>query len=389
MNIHQNVNSISLALMICSRAMTQLLNFPKSSILVFFLGFLIIFIKNASAFFNMKKILICLYVGIFFAFTVLLCGKNSTTIEYLLYFVVFGVLSFLMPYCFNFRMVLRSILVCGFILLWSYINIDFVAIASNLGGQYENPAAILMDISYKTLVFVISALILAVTEEKWYFKVLALMVFFPYMVISFAYGARGALLSVAIFVILFWLLRSKNKKVMHRRLLFAGIMCLLVFVFFPLIIESMFSFLDSRGISARSVERLYNAVTSDSSMSEGRSLLTKQALSGIINSPIWGHGIGSFDNFSGVYPHNIILQLLYEGGLLLLVPVFILLVRGFRTMLDINFSSDYRLFLLMLFCSGIIELFLSSHLWMSLFLWLFLGLGMLRNRFFYGYSKEI
>lgn len=377
----QKINCLCVALMICSRAMTHLLYFPRSSVYVMLLALAVVLMNSARNFFNKNKIIFSLYVVFFFLATFVLCGENSTTIEYFLYFIVFGLSLFLMPYCFDFRWTLRFVLLIGIILLWSYLHIDYVAINTNIGGEYENVSAILMDISYKTLVFVITGLIAAVLEEKWYMKVLALAVALPYMIISFMYGARGALLSVTVFVLLLWLIRAKSQKVFRKRIALSIVACILVWGMFPVLISLFFSILEAYGFEARSVERLYDAVISNSSMSLGRELLAKKAFAGIIDSPIWGNGIGSFDNFSGVYPHNMILQLLYEGGILLAFPLLFLLGKGFMTMLDMKYDSYFRFFLLMLFCSGIIELFLSSHLWMSLFYWLFLGLSLLRKKF--------
>ena len=50
-------------------------------------------------------------------------------------------------------------------------------------------------------------------------------------------------------------------------------------------------------------------------------------------------------------------------------------------MLSLKYDREYRFFLLMLFSSGVVELFLSSHLWMSLFFWLFIGLSLTRKKF--------
>ena len=128
-------------------------------------------------------------------------------------------------------------------------------------------------------------------------------------------------------------------------------------------------------------------MSNNESMSEGRDILYKKAAVGIVDSPIWGHGIGSFDNYSGAYPHNIFLQLMYEGGIILTIPLLILLIKGFMSLFSFKYQQPYRNFLLLLFCSGVIELFLSSFLWMSICLWLFYGQVLLSNK--YLIKKEV
>lgn len=377
------INSFSLALMICSRALTQLLDFPRSSVYVAIIAFFAIFLNSIKSFINYKKSIILLYVFLFFVLTILFCGTRSVTIEYLLYFIVFGLTSFLMPYCFDFKMVMRFIVLLGVVLLWPYLNIDYAYLDSNSGGMYENVASIFMDISYKILVFVITGMIVAIEDDNIILKIVASIIALAYMAISFMYGARGALLSVTIFMFIFWLIHADNKEKIRKRVLFGFIVILLTILLFPVLIKGLYSFLDGHGIEARSVERVYDAVMNNASMSEGRAILAKKARMGIMDSIVWGNGIGSFDNFSGIYPHNIILQLLYEGGLLLAVPILGIFVKGIITMISAKYNFRYKSFLLMLFCSGVIELFLSSHLWMSLFFWLFLGQSILHKKFKY------
>jgi len=369
----KTVNSFCLALMICSRALTQLLNFPKSSIVVALFGALVIAINLSKVYVNKWKVTLSAFVIFFFVVTMLLSDWQETTTEYLLYFVVFGLAAFLPPCHFDYRQVFQFILLFGLILIWPYVHIDYVAIAANVGGLNDNVAAVFMDISYKTLVFVVTGFLAVFTERDWRMKVLGLVVAVPYLIISFVYGARGALLSISVFFFLLWIICADTRKILRQRVLLVVIICLFVYLLFPIIISGLYNLLQTFGIEARSVERLFDAVSNDASLSQARGTLARDAINGFLDSPLWGNGIGSFDHFSGVYPHNIILQLLYEGGILLALPLLFCLFKGMYTMVSLKYNRDFRLFLLMLFCSGVIELFLSSHLWMSLFFWLFAG----------------
>lgn len=77
-----------------------------------------------------------------------------------------------------------------------------------------------------------------------------------------------------------------------------------------------------RGQSLPTVYRLLDAITGfrSSSSSQTRISLMTQAWEGWLSRPVFGHGLGSFgpDTCGGgtnVYPHNIILEVLYEAGL--------------------------------------------------------------------------
>ena len=378
----KKINSFCLALMICARALTQLFDFSGSSILLALLGASVIYFNPPKYRVNKWKAFISIYVTAFFLISLIVSNANPTTVEYLLYFVVFGLTAFLMPYRYDFQSVLRFILVFGAILVWPYVSIDYAAVIANVGGVYDNVNAVFMDISYKTLVFVVSGTLVAVTDDNKWIKFAGVIIAIPYLLISFIYGARGVLLSVFVFVFLLWFLCSKNRRVLERRTLTAFFLCITLLVLFPLIVYGVYSLLQAVGVEARSVERLFESVSSNGSLSTGRDVLTKKAVEGFLESPLWGKGIGSFDDYSGTYPHNIILQLLYEGGVLLALPIMYCLFHGMYTMMSLKYDRRYRFFLLMLFSSGVIELFLSSHLWMSLFFWLFIGLSLMRKKFY-------
>ena len=385
--MREYIKTFGLALMICSRSLTQLLDFPRSSLYVVLIGFVLAIFTSLKELFNKKKIALILFIGIFFLISLPVSGMNKTTVEYFLYFICFGFTSLLAPTIKDFNYVVRFILLIGIVLVWSYVNIDYAAIIENVGGVNENVAGVFMDISYKTLVFVLSGILLAITDSKLAVKIISVATAIVYAIIAFVYGARGALLSIGVFLFIFWIIRACNIRERKKRIITSSIILLVIAILFTPLITITYEFLDNRGIEARSIERIYEKMSNDESMSEGRDIIYKKAAVGIIDSPIWGHGIGSFDNYSGTYPHNIILQLLYEGGIILTIPLLILLIKGFLMIFSFRFQQSFRFFLLLIFCSGVIELFLSSFLWMSICLWFFYGQVLLSNH--YLIKKEV
>jgi len=105
----------------------------------------------------------------------------------------------------------------------------------------------------------------------------------------------------------------------------------------------------------------------------GRDSIYKETLNGIINSPIWGNGISHFGDFSGGYPHNLFLQLMYEGGLILLIPFIILILRSIKIMLFRNIKIEIRIFVIFLFCTSVMQLLFSSTYWESQIFWFLIG----------------
>lgn len=106
-------------------------------------------------------------------------------------------------------------------------------------------------------------------------------------------------------------------------------------------------------------------LTFEQGYTSGRGVLTDTAVTMANDSPVFGNGLGSFGRWIGQpenYPHNLVLQVVTEGGLLglllllgSLVPAFVVMARSFtrsaevRTMVGLTalvlvaslFSGDY------------------------------------------------
>ena len=109
---------------------------------------------------------------------------------------------------------------------------------------------------------------------------------------------------------------------------------------------------------------------------DGRNVIYENALNGIAQHPILGNGIGQFDYNYGTYPHNLLLQLLYEGGIifviLIFVPILILIIlvlckgKG-------KFENTYLVIFLV--SSSIVKLMLSYEFWSDIYFWIILYLS--------------
>src|SRR5690606_8838226 len=114
-------------------------------------------------------------------------------------------------------------------------------------------------------------------------------------------------------------------------------------------------------------------------ISNGRGKLLNYAFSDISDNLFLGNGIAVFDEKYGNYPHNFIVQILYEGGILYLIPMSIIILKFFKIIVSNQYSKDYKIFLIYLFTAGIIELLFSNVYWRSVFFWLFIGM-LLNNK---------
>ena len=117
-------------------------------------------------------------------------------------------------------------------------------------------------------------------------------------------------------------------------------------------------------------------------LSNGRDAIDIIAWDGIFESPFLGYGTAQFENNTGfVYPHNFILQFLYDGGLLLTFVVLFPIVRTVIQKIKKVNSQEYICLIFLFFCSVPGSL-LSGDLWESGMLWMFFGFVLSRNSYY-------
>src|SRR5699024_8937004 len=93
---------------------------------------------------------------------------------------------------------------------------------------------------------------------------------------------------------------------------------------------------------------------------------------------------GSFAKINnGSYPHNILLHLLIEGGVLLVIPFILIIISTLKTFLKPWFNNQYfdelRLLIIFLFVISLPRLMLSTYLWKIQSFWLLIFIVILVN----------
>ena len=85
----------------------------------------------------------------------------------------------------------------------------------------------------------------------------------------------------------------------------------------------------------------------------------------------------------GTWPHNFVLQLLYEGGILMFLLVVIPLAKIVLFVLKSNAIPpiDYAMFVC-LFAISVPKVLVTSELWTVQCFWLLLAFGMMRMPYF-------
>ena len=96
----------------------------------------------------------------------------------------------------------------------------------------------------------------------------------------------------------------------------------------------------------------------------GRNEVFDKAIEGIKEHPFIGNGIGDYAEKYVTYPHNLLLQSWYEGGIiffLLMLTVFLYSV--YILLFDKNVDLNRKYMLILFFSISIVRLMLSYEFW--------------------------
>lgn len=155
----------------------------------------------------------------------------------------------------------------------------------------------------------------AMSFDKTYMRNFALMLSVSIFMVAYA----GSMTStIALILIALYYLFAKNNRTLSR-IAFVGIALVIVFIFFDFVLQ--FSKLFPTG---GLTEKFFTLVGKDATFS-GRTTIWTYTILNIVQSPVVG--VGWYDaewaevNIIGVNPHNIILNLLLQGGIILLIIV--------------------------------------------------------------------
>ncbi|HHT7114382.1 TPA: O-antigen ligase family protein [Bacillus cereus] len=110
-------------------------------------------------------------------------------------------------------------------------------------------------------------------------------------------------------------------------------------------------------------------------ITNGRTDIYEEAIAGIMHNPIFGHGIGVFHydavTNTSYYPHNFVLQLLYDGGILLGLSFIVKAIRiTFAIVVGSIKEKDDFCLVVFIVCASIPQVSFSSNIWMVPAFWM-------------------
>jgi O-antigen ligase len=199
-------------------------------------------------------------------------------------------------------------------------------------------------------------------------------------------AVRGSVLTIIIAIIVL-ILVSYNKDGTYAKKRLKNIIIILAVGFASIFIlyniESVLGYLfymfsQLFGEVPSSILKTISAI-SNSDIDHGRSELYSFTINAILNKPFIGHGISTFKYFNYLYeyPHNCLLQLLFEGGL---IGAFIPLLYIFYGVWNVFFEIGRKnmaetAYGLLILLSTFPMLLLSNNMWQTPSFWIFVVYG--------------
>lgn len=231
---------------------------------------------------------------------------------------------------------------------------------------YEAATEEWMGVGYNILPFIIASVYYLFFGKRKVIKLMAIILFVVYIPLILSHAARGTI--VAIVLSLFLVPFLKYFKLGSAKILIVGIVILtLLLIISPFFLSYMAEF--SKDTTYSFIDKFFN----DDDISNGRFAIYDNAVRGFISSPFWGNFVGSFDNYTS-YPHNIFLQFLYEGGLILFLPMAYLTIEPIVAIIKNRFylPMDAVILISFLLLISVIELLFSASFWQKQSFWLYI-----------------
>lgn len=240
-----------------------------------------------------------------------------------------------------------------------------------------------MDASYGFLVPVVATFVYLFyyfKDEDWVGRIFTLLLTACNMVFCgrlFVHGSRGVVLSILLLLIFMFVARVNDKDkgiAFHRRRLRIVTIVLLViassyitfFAYADIFLKNSF------GKTFYAVEKVAR-MGAEGDLDNGRNDIAKVAIDKIWDRPILGHGIDRFEDVVRInYPHNFILQILFDGGAVMFLALMIPFVVGMVRLLKRCSRGEFAVFCVLFFSSVPGALF-SQDLWEMPVLWMTMG----------------
>lgn len=252
-----------------------------------------------------------------------------------------------------------------------------------------------MDFSYSLVLPIVSSIVYLFTiykDEAPKSRIIMMcfiIINFIYFIFLLLFGSRGpSLCVISVIVFMLCIKINQNTRGIHARwkMLVIMTLCVLsVVVLFEDILYIAQKSLHNMGVESGMLDLMIKYYEMGD-LSDGRVDIKERALQAISASPIYGYGLSSSEKYThDAYPHNFILQLLLDGGIILfiliLLPMIFMIVRYFKKGTYLELSL-----VIVLFFSSVPGALFSLDLWTNARFWIFMGV-LSSSRYIYSCRK--
>ena len=233
-----------------------------------------------------------------------------------------------------------------------------------------------LDVSLGFWIFV---LLVPLGKKSWLKKSAIAVIVSVVLFIVVANSRRGTVISLALSVFCILAIQPILKHDMRSYIRSFGISFFTVCVVFIILYIGLSASGD--GLISRGVSRLTMNISGDELMLDQsgaeRWLKLSEGWDLFLNAPFFGHGLGSYDFFTGEgYPHNVLVELLSEAGFpiaILFVLIIVMYAKmGIRLLIRTDFSPIPTI-IVGLFIMSFIHQQFSFMMWMAKPTFLFMG----------------
>lgn len=312
---------------------------------------------------------LCLLIGYF----ILSSDTNLEAVAFVSYVALPAVLA---TFERNTEKVLRY--VTYFSLLLCILAPKIIHDLTNIHSANVDDAVSIMGLSYSILPIVVAGIM-----HRIYYKELnnfvlncCFLIDIIYLFVLVIYSNRGAVLSLMIFMAFLYIKKPsehKHDKYMTLKIVLILLLSFLIASYLFEILAVIMALIEKLGLKLAFLEKLMR-LNKAADISNGRDVITEYVIANILQSPIIGHGIATIThNSHGVidYPHNFILQLLYDGGIIMFIPIIWPITKAIKySFYGKNFNYSILMMFFIVIC--IPKMLFSMNMWTTPAFWLFI-----------------
>lgn len=330
------------------------------------LGLCILCLMKGKMHIAAAKVFLLLVVCCTFIFSFSL-GLTTTKLEYFIYFFSFGfagILGSCLKWEVDRFLEISTLLTIGVTVLfvakdWYIIQVDYFSFG------YMMVPGILCILLY----------IVELIKKKKIILAVLLGIFDGYVLkVTLGNCGRGVYICFMVFALLAlaFLNRYKWTKIICVLAVAAGTLML---VYIEEIVYLLNDFLKARDIEIYAINKCIRLIERMGDITNGRSILWKSVFEDLnLYQILLGRGIGEYEIVNGVYPHNLVLSIFADYGLLGIIGLAIVVVLICKRIINAGYKERYIYILLISVC--VAKLMLSSVYWKSSGFWLLVGLGL-------------